>query len=58
MKRRIFLQALFGAPLAALFPRIARARRPDGPIYTDDTGAIDRAILMDRNRSTGIEYGA
>ena len=58
IKRRTFLQALFGAgALAALWPGATRAQpQYDGLSYSDDSGTTNFAAMSDGDTASGIEY--
>lgn len=57
MRRRLFLQALFGLPALTLFrPRHARSQPSDGPTWSDSLSTADLTALHDEDLITGIEY--
>jgi hypothetical protein len=60
IKRRVFLQGLFGLPmLAFLHPKPAHAEPVyTGLVFTDSEGNADLTALADKNTATGMEYAA
>jgi hypothetical protein len=55
IKRRTFLQALFGAPLLTfLHPRVSL--QTSDHTYTDDIGTADLSPVHDNDLLTGLDY--
>lgn len=54
MKRRSFFRILT-LPALGWLPK---QRTQNAPSYTDSEGRLDLTALFDRNRATGVQYGA